>query len=68
MTNEAKTVKQLKEEIKDLPDDMPVYLKYYITDVPDERLSFRNRCLSININNLVFYDKETIKALVLGVY
>jgi len=64
MIFDALTIGQLKAEIKDLPDDMPVY----IDDEGEECMS----CLSIQKRTLTTYDpdadKETdIQACVLGI-
>lgn len=63
MTFKALTIGRLKIEIKDLPDDMPIYLEN------DEDYI---GCLSIEQRTLSTYDLDAdeeaeIKALVLGI-
>ena len=50
------TVKDLKELIKDLPDDMNIYINGDINDV-DLKRSYSKRNI---INSIFIYDKEVV--------
>ena len=50
------TVKDLKELIKDLPDDMNIYINGDINDV-DLKRSYSKRNI---INSIFIYDKEAV--------
>ena len=50
------TVKDLKELIKDLPDDMNIYVNGDINDV-DLKRSYSKRNI---INSIFIYDKEVV--------
>lgn len=60
MIFKALTIGRLKAEIKDLPDDMPVYLENHEEQECMGLLSIQKRTLSI-------YDFDDIEALVLGI-
>jgi hypothetical protein len=59
MTDKPMTIGDVRAAIKELPDDMPVYLNL---DDYEESMS----CLSITKMSLMVYDGNLIEALVLG--